>query len=75
MKDVDTRGFTTVIEARAGRHFDGARVGWIAYDADEDGKRVRSGNTIIRRDEVGNYDFPFYGPAPCSKTLAVFIGI
>ena len=75
MKDVNTQGFTTVIGARARRYFDGARVRWIAYDADEDGKRVRSGNTITRRNEAGNYDFPFYGPAPCSKTLAVFIGI
>ena len=54
MKDVNTQDFTTVIGARAGRHFDGARVGWIAYDADEDGKRVRSGNAITRRNEAGN---------------------
>jgi len=72
---VNTQGFTTVIGARAGRHFDGARVGWIAYDADEDGKWVRSGNTITRRNEAGNYDFPFYGPAPYSKAPAIFIGI
>lgn len=60
-----------VIGAWAGRQFDGARVGWIAYDADEDGKRVRSGNTITRRNEAGNYDFQFYGPALYSKTPAV----
>ncbi|KAK4694378.1 hypothetical protein P7C71_g3198, partial [Lecanoromycetidae sp. Uapishka_2] len=74
-KDASSTGFNIVIESWANRPFDGARVCWLAYEAEEDGKRVKSDKNLVdRATKFAKQDAPWYG-TPFTQKPAVFIGI
>ncbi|KAI9835476.1 MAG: hypothetical protein M1837_003785 [Sclerophora amabilis] len=71
---VGKEAFTLNVHTWADRRFGGARVGWLAYDADENGKRVKSGSTETRRNESGVNDSA-WNSSPFSTTPATFIAL
>ncbi|KAM0227371.1 hypothetical protein ACHAPO_011618 [Fusarium lateritium] len=50
---------TVTMETWAGRQFDRAKVMWLAWDSEYDGKNVRSGTTFFKKD-TPIQDFPWY---------------
>ena len=72
--DVNANGFSLRVSTWAGRQYDGAQVGWLAYDADEHGKRVKSDSFVTRRNETSTRTTRFPGQ-PFSKTPALFLGV
>ena len=74
-KDITTTGFTLVIESWANRTFDGARIGWFAYDTKEDAMQVKSGTSLAnRRKREAKFSAEFYG-TPFTARPATFIAI
>lgn len=73
--DVTANSFHLKIESWANRRFKNARVQYLAYPAEEDGRRVKSGRNIVVRSqkEVTNRA-PFYGQ-PFKNTPKTFIAI
>ncbi|KKY14619.1 hypothetical protein UCRPC4_g06666 [Phaeomoniella chlamydospora] len=67
--------FDLKISTWAGRNLDGARVGWLAYDANEHDKRIKSGRiTVTRQDHWKKSTMNFEG-SPFSKQPATFIAL
>ncbi|KAM0198481.1 hypothetical protein ACHAPI_004005 [Fusarium lateritium] len=50
---------TITMETWAGRQFDRAKVMWLAWDSEYDGKNVRSGTSFFKKD-TPIQDFPWY---------------
>lgn len=73
--DVNCHSFHLKIDSWAGRRFKNARVQYLAYPAEEDGKRVKSGrNTVVRSQKELTHRYPFYGQ-PFQNTPSTFIAI
>ncbi|KAF0643184.1 hypothetical protein FPSE5266_07850 [Fusarium pseudograminearum] len=65
-----TRTACTVnMETWAGRQFDRAKVMWLAWDSEYDGKNVRSGTNFFKKDAPIN-DFPWYNGSFAKQPVA-----
>jgi hypothetical protein len=60
---------TVNIETWAGRQFDRAKVMWLAWDSEYDGKNVRSGTSFFRKD-TPIQDFPWYNGSFAKQPVA-----
>lgn len=62
-RDIADSAFTLHIESWAERRFTSARVGWLAYDSRENGKRVHAfaGDQVLRAQRTVEYDSQWYG--------------
>jgi hypothetical protein len=73
--DVNCDSFHLRVDSWAGRRFKNARVQFLAYPSEEDGKRVKSGrNTVTRTQGTASARAPFYGE-PFKNTPKTFIAI
>lgn len=73
--EITAHYFKLRIESWAGRNFRQARVQYLAYPSEEDGKRVRIGRTSIQRAQPARKDrAPFY-TQPFKNKPATFIAI
>ncbi|KAF1924819.1 uncharacterized protein M421DRAFT_271364 [Didymella exigua CBS 183.55] len=73
--DIAPNHFRLRIESWANRKFANVRVQWVAYPAEEDGKRVKAGrNTVSRAQKEASNRAPFYGQ-PFKNTPKTFIAI
>ncbi|KAJ5986739.1 hypothetical protein N7451_011104 [Penicillium sp. IBT 35674x] len=67
--------FTLNILSWSNRKYRSVRAGWLAYPAEEDGKRVKSArNSVARAQKTLKQSAPFYGQ-PFLRTPATFIAI
>jgi hypothetical protein len=73
--DITSHSFNLKIESWANRRFKNARVQYLAYSAEDDGKRVKTGRyTIARPHKEVNNQYEFYGQ-PFKNTPKTFIAI
>jgi hypothetical protein len=73
--DITSHSFNLKIDSWASRRFKNARVQYIAYPAEENGKRVKSGrNTVVRSQREVVNRAPFYGQ-PFKNQPKTFIAI
>ncbi|KAI8633210.1 hypothetical protein F5Y19DRAFT_294110 [Xylariaceae sp. FL1651] len=73
--DITNNSFTIQCESWAGRRFKNVRIQYLAYPAEEDGKRVKSGTSLVNRAQARiEQHCPFYG-APFKEKPQVFIAI
>lgn len=73
---ITPHAFQLKIESPTGRKFKNARVQYLAYPAEEHGKRVKSGRDVVRRHQVVFVQpaTPFSGE-PSKKTPKTFVAI
>ncbi|RAH86853.1 hypothetical protein BO86DRAFT_394649 [Aspergillus japonicus CBS 114.51] len=71
--DVTAHGMTVHIDTDAGCEFESAQVAWLAWPREDDGRGVRAGNSVWRREDPVS-DAPWYGGG-FSRTPKVFCGI
>jgi hypothetical protein len=67
-------GFKLWVDTWADRVWKNAQVNWLAYDAEEDGRRIKSSVQIVKRHELGNFHSPWFR-APQARSPATFIAI
>lgn len=73
--DITCNSFTMKVESWAGRKFKNARVQFLAYPSEEDGKRVKNGrNSVTRAQPKWSKRDNFYGQ-PFKDTPKTFIAI
>lgn len=73
--DINCNSFHIKIDSWANREFTHARVQFLAYPSEEDGKRVKSGQSIITRGQPKQQNrAPFYGE-PFKNTPSTFIAV
>ncbi|KAI1266124.1 hypothetical protein F5Y18DRAFT_435050 [Xylariaceae sp. FL1019] len=74
-ENVNCNSFVFQVESWAGRKFGNVRVQYLAYPSEENGKRVKSGTTEVKRAQ-GRVEMhcPFYGE-PFKTDPAAFIAI
>ncbi|KAI0147799.1 hypothetical protein GGR57DRAFT_475869 [Xylariaceae sp. FL1272] len=73
--NITSNSFVFQVESWAGRRFSNVRVQYLAYPSEENGKRVKSGTTEVKRHQ-GKVEMhcPFYGE-PFKTDPAAFIAI
>lgn len=73
--DITSNSFTIKCESWAGRRFRNVRIQYLAYPSEEDGKRVKSGTSLVNRAQ-GRVEqhCPFYG-SPFKEKPQTFIAI
>ncbi|KAK5053308.1 hypothetical protein LTR84_002282 [Exophiala bonariae] len=67
-------GFVLSVDTWADRVWKNARVNWLAYDAEEDGRRIKSSVQIVKRHEVRNFSSPWLRD-PQARDPTTFIAI
>jgi len=73
--EITPNSFHLRIESWANRKFTNVRVQWLAYPAEEDGKRVKaSRNMVLRAQKETSNRAPFYGQ-PFKNTPKTFIAV
>ncbi|RYN93450.1 hypothetical protein AA0119_g9487 [Alternaria tenuissima] len=75
--EITPHSFNLYIESWADRYFRQARVQYLAYPSEEDGKRVKAGRTTVTRGQGPNgsrNQAPFYGQ-PFKNQPATFVAI
>ncbi|RGP58775.1 hypothetical protein FSPOR_11795 [Fusarium sporotrichioides] len=70
VSNVTRTACTVTMETWAGRQFDRAKVMWLAWDSEYDGKNVRSGTNFFKKD-TPIQDHPWYN-GPFAKQPVVF---
>lgn len=72
---ITSNSFHLKIESWCDRKFTNVRVQWLAYPAEENGKRVKAGrNTVMGAQKEVTNRAPFYGQ-PFKNTPSTFIAI
>ncbi|KAF4459911.1 hypothetical protein FALBO_13327 [Fusarium albosuccineum] len=71
--NITSKACTINVETWAGRQFERAKVMWLAWDSEADGKNVRSGINYFKKDAPVN-DYPWYN-GPFANEPAVFTAI
>ncbi|KAI1109969.1 hypothetical protein F5Y14DRAFT_444299 [Nemania sp. NC0429] len=73
--DITSSSFVIKCESWAGRRFKSVRMQYLAYPAEEDGKRVKSGTSMVNRAQGRvEQNCPFYG-SPFKEKPQTFIAI
>lgn len=74
-QEVSCDSFVMRVESWANRRFRNVKLQYLAYPAEEDGKRVKSGrNTVNRAQKEQSLQYPYYG-GPFKNTPKTFIAI
>ncbi|KAI1181656.1 hypothetical protein F5B17DRAFT_436517 [Nemania serpens] len=73
--DITSNSFTIQCQSWANRRFKNVRIQYLAYPSEEDGKRVKSGTSLVHSAQVHvEQNCPFYG-SPFKEKPQVFIAI
>jgi hypothetical protein len=73
--DITSNSFTIQCQSWANRRFKNVRIQYLAYPSEEDGKRVKSGTSLVNRAQGHvEQNLPFYG-SPFKEKPQVFIAI
>lgn len=73
VSNVTERGMTVNIETWGGSEFEGARVAWLAWPAEFDGKMIRAGDSIFDKGQAASEE-PWY-QGSFSKEPKVFCAL